>query len=76
MWETTDIEANRHSTRHTSFECYLCSFGQLDLYSISPVQNACHVDNLHENWRYTEGSAAWVLIASIIVFFMVGMSQS
>ena len=34
-------------------------------------QKACPVSDLHENARYTEGSAAWVLIASIIVFFMV-----
>ena len=34
-------------------------------------QRPCAKDDLHENVRYTEGSAAWVLIASIIVFFMV-----
>ena len=34
-------------------------------------QRACPESDLHENVRYTEGSAAWVLIASIIVFFMV-----
>jgi hypothetical protein len=34
-------------------------------------QRPCARADLHENVRYTEGSAAWVLIASIIVFFMV-----
>ena len=34
-------------------------------------QRACPEAEVHQSVRYTEGSAAWVLIASIIVFFMV-----
>ena len=37
-------------------------------------QNPCEIVDIHETTRYTEGSAAWVLIASIIVFFMVSFN--
>ena len=35
------------------------------------MQRSCHNESLHPEVRYTESSAAWVLIAAIIVFFMV-----
>ena len=40
-------------------------------YILCIQQKACPEADVHQNVRYTEGSAAWVLIASIIVFFMV-----
>lgn len=35
------------------------------------MQSPCYNNSLHPNVRYTESSVAWVLITSIIVFFMV-----
>jgi len=35
------------------------------------LQTPCNVSQVHDNIRYSDSSAAWVLICSIIVFFMV-----
>ena len=40
-------------------------------YNYLQFKDTCSEDKVHANFRYTESSAAWVLIAAIIVFFMV-----
>ena len=45
------------------------------LYTHSHMQKPCDDQSLHYNLRYSSPSAAWVLIASIIVFFMVHQTQ-
>ena len=40
--------------------------------NIPSLQRPCEANSVHEDIRYTAESASWVLIASILVFFMVG----
>ena len=42
---------------------------------MSPTQSPCDSSELHPDLHYNDASATWVLIAAIIVFFMVRMTQ-
>ena len=64
-----------YNHRYVVYIIYGKDYGKLCLHSKAVhhefLQRPCENTSLHSDYRYSDSSAAWVLIASIIVFFMV-----